>query len=158
MPTMVETVQMVPMAAPTMVETAMPAMTTMQMPEPAAMSMMPAMQGVGGYGTQAFPAMGGGGFGMQAMPGMGGYGTQVLPEMGGGGFGMPALPQAGLDYGGWFRREISDDTFDDTCSKARWNDAESRRGHPAHRDSIGRYHWILARTWSLHVRVHAQMQ
>merc|ERR1719401_1211751 len=74
-PTMVDTVQMVPTATPTMVETAvpmmqMPAMTTMQMPAPAAMSVMPAMQGVGVYETQAVPAMVGGGFGTQAIPQM----------------------------------------------------------------------------------------
>merc|ERR1740121_3475958 len=74
-PLMVETVQMVPTATPTMVETAVPmAMPAMQMGAPA-VSMMPtmgapAMQGVGGFGAQVMPAMGGGGFGTQAMPGL----------------------------------------------------------------------------------------
>merc|ERR1739848_762652 len=66
-PTMVETVQMVPTATPTMVETAVPMMQPMQMGAPAvsAMPMMEsamatpaaAMQGIGGFGTQAVSAM-----------------------------------------------------------------------------------------------------
>merc|ERR1712241_387272 len=50
-PTMVETVQMVPTATPKMVETAVPMM------QPSAPT-----QGIGGFGTQALPAMSGGGF------------------------------------------------------------------------------------------------
>merc|ERR1712060_158723 len=91
-PTMVETA--VPMMQPTMLESAVPmlqtsapaaisAMPAMQMGAPAvsAMPMMgdamtvqvnpaTAMQGIGGFGMQALPAMGGGGFGTQAMPGV----------------------------------------------------------------------------------------
>merc|ERR1712129_417430 len=66
---MVETVQMVPTATPTMVETAVPMMGA---PAASAMQMMgaPVMQEFGGFGTQALPAMGGGGFGTQALPGI----------------------------------------------------------------------------------------
>merc|ERR1712060_213498 len=79
-PTMVETIQMVPTATPTMVETAVPMMQPMQMGAPAfsAMPMMEgamatpaaAMQGIGGFGTQAVSAMpvGGSAFGTQSMP------------------------------------------------------------------------------------------
>merc|ERR1712125_227136 len=63
-PTMVETIQMVPTATPTMVETAVPMMQG-AMATPAA-----AMQGIGGFGTQAVSAMpvGGSAFATQSMP------------------------------------------------------------------------------------------
>merc|ERR1712083_396650 len=94
-PSMVETVQMVPTATPTMVETAVPMMQPtmvetaypmMQTAAPTAGYAMPAMQ-MGAPAVSAMPMMG-----TMAMQQIGGIGAQALPTMGGGGFGSQVMP------------------------------------------------------------------